>query len=82
MGKVRERKVEAYVGCLASLLTRSVTRRLSCDSNPIPWWGVCLFSYSTVIFLILFLDELEYPVLCLMARNYLAIPATTCIAEL
>ena len=32
-------------------------------------------------FLILFLDELEYPVLCLMARNYLAIPATTCIAE-
>ena len=33
MGKVRERKVEAYVGCLASLLTRSVTRRLSCDSS-------------------------------------------------
>ena len=23
----------------------------------------------------------EYPVLCLMAHNYLAIPATTCIAE-
>jgi hAT family C-terminal dimerisation region len=25
--------------------------------------------------------QFEYPVLCLMARDYLAIPATTCIAE-
>ena len=32
MGKGKERKGRAYVGCLASLLTRSVTRRLSCDS--------------------------------------------------
>ncbi|KIL67200.1 hypothetical protein M378DRAFT_73836 [Amanita muscaria Koide BX008] len=33
--------------------------------NPIPWWG----------------HQFEYPVLRLMARDYLAIPATTCIAE-
>ncbi|KIL67435.1 hypothetical protein M378DRAFT_74092 [Amanita muscaria Koide BX008] len=33
--------------------------------NPIPWWG----------------HQSEYPVLWLMARDYLAIPATTCIAE-
>jgi len=25
--------------------------------------------------------QFEYPVLCLMARDYLAIPATTCITE-
>ncbi|KIL69004.1 hypothetical protein M378DRAFT_8428 [Amanita muscaria Koide BX008] len=34
-------------------------------TNPIPWWG----------------HQFEYPVLCSMARDYLAIPATTCIAE-
>ena len=50
--------------------------------NPIPWWGVGNFIYLTIIVPhALFQMNFESPVLRLMAHDYLAIPATTCIAE-
>ena len=56
-------------------------KRKDCP-NPIPWWGVGNFIYLTVIVPhALFQMNFTSPVLHLMACDYLAIPATTCIAE-
>ena len=49
--------------------------------NPIPWWGVSNTILLLYICQTFFKHQFEYPVLRLMACDYLAIPATTCIAE-
>jgi len=49
--------------------------------NPIPWWGVGLSVLSCYIGFNHLLVPTWDPVLQMMARDYLAIPATTCIAE-
>ena len=49
--------------------------------NPIPWWGVGNIYLTIIVPHALFQMNFESPVLHLMAHDYLAIPATTCIAE-
>jgi hypothetical protein len=61
-------------------LSQPRLRREDCP-NPVPWWGVSTIIFIDVHLSNFFQHQFEYPVLRLMARDYLAIPATTCIAE-
>lgn len=51
--------------------------------NPIPYWGVGQFlrDFESRLNGTFLQHQFEWPVLRLMGRDYLAIPATTCIAE-
>jgi hypothetical protein len=49
--------------------------------NPIAWWGVCVLPDIKRLRSHFFQFQFEYPILRLMACDYLSIPATSCIAE-